>query len=149
MRDRARRRSGRRAWPDGVTRASVLAGGGVVLRDTEAGPELVVVHRPRYDDWSLPKGKVDRGETVLEAALREVAEETGLHAEPGPEAGVVRYVDGKGRPKEARYWLMRVVADGPPRPGDEVDRWEWWPVERAVRHLTYDHDRDLVAALEL
>jgi 8-oxo-dGTP pyrophosphatase MutT (NUDIX family) len=144
-----------RDWPAGVERADVLAGGGVVVRERPGGPEVVVVHRPRYDDWSLPKGKLDRGESVLDAAVREVAEETGLTVVPVAvdDPWVVRYVDGKGRAKEVRYWRMHVVGDDAVDPGDlhppddEVDRVEWWPLRRARSELSYDHDRALLAPL--
>jgi 8-oxo-(d)GTP phosphatase len=136
-------------WPDGVDRPQVLAGGGIVLRDGPDGPEVVVVHRPRYDDWSLPKGKLDRGESVLDAARREVAEETGLRAEPDDvdDPWIVRYVDGKGRAKEVRYWRMHVVGGAGGSDGDEVDRVEWWPMARARATLTYGRDRALLSAV--
>jgi 8-oxo-dGTP diphosphatase len=87
--------------------AEVKASGGVVWRRAPGGaPEVVVVHRPRYDDWSLPKGKLDAGETWEEAALREVEEEVGLRCRLGAELPPVRYRDNKGREKAVRYWLM-------------------------------------------
>ena len=84
----------------------IEAAGGVVVRDGR----VALVHRPRYDDWSLPKGKLDEGESWEEAALREVEEETGLRCELGPEVGRTRY-RASGRPKVVRYWLMEAEAD--------------------------------------
>lgn len=107
------------------------------------GVEILLVHRPRYDDWTLPKGKVDRGETDEECARREVEEETGLRCRLGAEAASTRYVDQKGRPKLVRYWHMEVEG-GVFVPNDEVDEVRWLPVERAVALLTYDHDRALI-----
>lgn len=132
-----------------ATDDTVVAAGGIVCRATpDGGTEVMVVHRPRYDDWSLPKGKVDPGESVQDCARREVLEETGLVVALGPAAPPVEYRDQRGRPKVVHYWYMSVVEDiGPREPDDEVDACEWWPVARAARELTYDHDRTLVAAL--
>src|SRR3954471_4387879 len=93
-----------------MPKRQVHAAGGIVHRRADGTPpfELLVVHRPRYDDWSLPKGKLDRGETFDAAALREVYEEPGLRCRLGEELGSVRYVDNKGRDKLVRYWLMEV-----------------------------------------
>jgi 8-oxo-dGTP diphosphatase len=121
----------------------VRAAGGVVVRDGR----VLAVHRPRYDDWSLPKGKLDPGESFEEAALREVREETGVRAELGEELPAVRYVDHRGRPKLVRYWTMRVLDDPGFVPNDEVDELAWLTPEQARRRLTYEHDRALVAAL--
>ena len=127
----------------------VRAAGGVVWKpDAEGRPEVLLVHRPRYDDWSLPKGKRDPGETDEECARREVLEETGLRVELGAELPEVRYRDHKDRPKVVRYWVMRPT--GPPTPfvpNDEVDEIRWCPLDEAVRRLTYEHDRDLVAGV--
>lgn len=131
----------------------VRAAGGVVWRavpraDGAGGPaafEVVLVHRDRYDDWSLPKGKLDRGESYEQAALREVAEETGLVCELGPELPSTRYRDGKRRDKLVRYWAMRVVGLEPWAPNHEIDRRLWVPLDQAVDMLTYDHDRKVLA----
>ena len=125
----------------GVVR-TVEAAGGVVERDGR----IAVVHRPRYDDWSLPKGKLDRGESFEQAALREVEEETGLRCTLGDELEPVRYQDNRGRPKLVRYWRMTVVG-GEFAPNDEVDELRWVPPDRARRLLTYAHDRALVQSL--
>jgi 8-oxo-dGTP diphosphatase len=122
----------------------VRAGGGVVWRPAADGIEVLVVHRPRYDDWSLPKGKCDPGEGFEAAALREVAEETGLACELGPFLAEVRYVDHKGRDKVVRYWSMRVDAvDHRFEPNDEVDEVRWLGPDEAADLLSYAHDRRL------
>jgi 8-oxo-dGTP pyrophosphatase MutT (NUDIX family) len=126
--------------------AEVKASGGVVWRRAPDGSvELVVVHRPRYDDWSLPKGKLGPGETWEEAALREVAEEVGLRCRLGGELPSVHYRDAKGREKAVRYWLMEPV-HGPARftPNDEVDEMRWVDVAAAAALLSYPHDVELV-----
>lgn len=124
----------------------VEAGGGVVVRRRADGvPETLLVHRPKYDDWSLPKGKLDDGESHAAAALREVEEETGYQCRRGRELSDVRYRDHKGRPKRVRYWLMHPV-DGEGRfaPFHEVDAIRWVPLGQADRALTHQHDRDLL-----
>jgi 8-oxo-dGTP pyrophosphatase MutT (NUDIX family) len=134
----------------GPSEPAVRAGGGVVRRRRENGDyEYAVVHRPRYDDWSLPKGKVDAGESDEQAALREVEEETGVRGELGPELGTVRYTDRKGRAKHVRYWLMD-VARGPSdfRPNQEIDDLRWCSAADAGKLLSYEHDRKLIANAE-
>jgi len=132
-----------------VTRPLVRAAGGVVIRDGERGPEVVVVHRPRYDDWSLPKGKCDPGETDEQCAVREVEEETGLRCALGPELLPTRYVDRKGRPKVVRYWQMRVLGSRPFEPNEEIDALRWVPLDEAAVGLTYGHDAELLANVRL
>ena len=124
----------------------VRAGGGLVWRRGDDGVvQILLVHRPRYDDWTLPKGKCDPDETELDCAVREVAEETGLACSVGDELTPVSYVDHKGRTKRVRYWAMRVEA-GAFEPNDEVDRAEWLPLAGALARLSYPHDRPVVAA---
>ena len=124
----------------------IEAAGGVVVREREGGEkEVAVVHRPKYDDWSLPKGKLHPDEDWREAALREVVEETGLLCEVVAELGTTWYVDRKGRPKQVRWWLMRPLG-GEFEPSDEVDELRWIPLERAAVVLDYEQDRELVAA---
>jgi 8-oxo-dGTP diphosphatase len=122
------------------------AAGGLVVRDSGSGPEVAIVHRPRYDDWSLPKGKLAKGESFEDAALREVVEETGMTCELGEELEPARYTDRKGRDKLVRFWLMRPTG-GDFEPTDEVDELRWLDPHSAVELLDYDHDRALVAAL--
>ena len=121
----------------------VRAAGGVVWRRAGGGPEIAVVHRPRYDDWSLPKGKLDAGESFEQAALREVEEETGLRCTLGAFLGETSYRDRKGREKVVRYWAME-AADGDFDPDDEVDEVRWATPAAAAEILTYGFDRELV-----
>ncbi len=132
-------------FEDGAVRAA----GGVVLRDGAAGEtEVLLVHRPRYDDWSFPKGKCDPGESYEDCARREVEEETGITAALGEPLPDVHYRDQKDRPKLVRYWVMRPAScrTGSSRttrstrsPGSRCrSRAEW---------LSYDHDRELLATL--
>ena len=121
----------------------VRAAGGVLMRDGPDGTEVAVIHRPKYEDWSLPKGKLDGDETFEQAALREVEEETGMRAELGPELSPIHYRDRKGRAKLVRYWLMRVL-EGEFRPGSEVDELSWLDPKGAQELLSYEHDAKLV-----
>jgi 8-oxo-dGTP diphosphatase len=128
--------------------ALITAAGGLVWRpgSRDGGDASVcIVHRPRYDDWSLPKGKVERGEHPLAAAVREVAEETGVCAVPRLSLPRARYRLA-GTPKLVRYWAMSVAGPGEPAflPNSEVDRLSWLPVAAAVARLTYPHDVRLV-----
>lgn len=113
-------------------------------REGASGVEVIVVHRPRYDDLSLPKGKLLRGESHRDAALREVKEETGFDCELEDELPEVAYVDSLGRPKIVRYWMMRAVAEETFHPTAEVDEVRWVPLEEASEMLTYPHDRKLI-----
>jgi 8-oxo-dGTP diphosphatase len=125
----------------------VRAAGGVVVRETRAGGiQVAVVHRPRYDDWSLPKGKLDDGEGYEQAALREVEEETGFACELGEELASARYRDRKGRDKLVRWWRMRPLR-GKFSPNDEVDELRWLEPAAALELLQYEHDRELVRSL--
>jgi 8-oxo-dGTP pyrophosphatase MutT (NUDIX family) len=130
----------------------VQAAGGVVWRRRDGRVETLLVHRPRYDDWSLPKGKLDPGESHEEAARREVHEETGLRAELGVELPPCHYVDGRGRDKVVRYWAMTVDGDDDEFvPNDEVDQRRWLAMPKARSRLSYGRDRkvldDFVAAV--
>jgi 8-oxo-dGTP diphosphatase len=145
--------SRRRRKPD---QFDVLAAGGVVWRAIDVGAageaaadgiEVVLVHRDRYDDWSFPKGKLEKGESFEDAALREVAEETGLVCERGEEMPSTSYLDSKGRQKLVRYWAMRVVGTAPWMPNHEIDGRRWVTLDEATEMLTYAHDRELVERL--
>jgi 8-oxo-dGTP diphosphatase len=128
-----------------VPDAEILAAGGLVERDGRHGPEVLVVHRPRYDDWSLPKGKLDPGETFEDAALREIEEETGLVCHLHEELEPVHY-ETHGSPKLVRYWRMTVEAgDVDERePDDEVDELRWVTAAAAGTLLSYERDQRLV-----
>jgi 8-oxo-dGTP pyrophosphatase MutT (NUDIX family) len=115
----------------------------VVVREEHGVREVVVVHRPKYDDWTLPKGKAKPGETNEECAVREVEEETGFVCELGPELASSSYTDSLGRPKVARYWLMRPVG-GTLHPDDEVDDARWVSFHDAEELLTYERDRKVL-----
>src|SRR4051794_648791 len=121
----------------------VLAAGGLVVSDGAGDPRIAVIHRPKYADWTLPKGKLEPGEEWEEAALREVAEETGYACRLGDELEPAHYLDRKGRSKVVRYWLMHPMA-GEFAPSDEVDELRWVDPAEALHLLTYDHDRRLV-----
>jgi len=136
---------GRRFPALGGVEPDVRAAGGVVWRVVDGHPEVVLVHRPKYRDWTFPKGKLDEGETDEHAARREVLEETGFDCILGRELPSVTYRDAKGRHKQVRYWEM-TVAGGSFSINDEVDRLEWSDLESARRRLTYDHDRDVLTA---
>ena len=123
-------------------RADVKAAGGVVLD----GDLMAVAHRPRYDDWSFPKGKLDPGESWEEAALREVQEEIGLRCTLGEELPSAAYDVAAGR-KVVRYWRM-APESGAFEPNDEVDEVRWVSAEEAQRLLSYQHDRALAQAVE-
>jgi 8-oxo-dGTP diphosphatase len=124
----------------------VEAAGGVVLRGAPRDREVLLVHRPRQDDWSVPKGKLDDGETPEEAALREVDEETGWRCVLGPSLPETRYRDAEGRPKRVRYWLMRPRDEGGWRPTAEVDEVRWCATREAGTLVSYDADRAILDA---
>jgi 8-oxo-dGTP diphosphatase len=129
-----------------VSVALVRAAGGGVVRGGRDDAEVVLVHRPKYDDWTLPKGKALPGESDEDCALREVEEETGLRCELGAELASTSYRDARDRPKVSRYWLMRPVA-GALRPSAEVDDARWLPLAEAEELLTYERDRDVLRSL--
>lgn len=141
-----------------ATEEVVQAAGGVVWRRAAAGGvEVLLVHRPKYDDWSLPKGKLDAGETHEAAAMREVEEETGLRCRLGEELRTVEYTDHRGRPKVVRYWAMTPRGDAGTdggatdrfTPTEEIDELRWVRREDARAELTYAHDAEVVDSLSV
>jgi 8-oxo-dGTP pyrophosphatase MutT (NUDIX family) len=123
---------------------NLVRAAGAVLVD---GERVALVHRPRYDDWTLPKGKHEPAEDDIAAALREVQEETGFHGRIERDLGVVRYTvekHGAVLPKVVRYYLMRVGA-GAFEPNHEVDELRWVTREQAAQLLTYERDREVLA----
>jgi 8-oxo-dGTP diphosphatase len=115
----------------------------VLRRDGDGRTRVAVIHRPKYMDWSLPKGKLEKGESWKNAALREVEEETGIRCKAGPELPSISYLDRKARRKVVRYWLMEPI-EGEFEPHGEVDELRWVTTPQADELLTYDHDRALV-----
>jgi 8-oxo-dGTP diphosphatase len=116
---------------------AIKAAGGVIVRDGS----VLLVHRPRHDDWSFPKGKLEPGETWEQAALREVEEETALVCSLGEEVGRTHYVVEE-QPKEVRYFWM--TSDGEARAKNEIDDVRWLSFDEARRLLTYERDRRLL-----
>ena len=135
--------------PVGGELRDVRAAGAVVTR--KGGPrewEVLLVHRPKYDDWSFPKGKLDPGEHAITAAVREVAEETGLDVRLGPALSAQRYRMSNGRWKSVDYWTARVVGSDDVSTyavNEEIDAVEWVEWSAAMRRLTYPYDRDTLA----
>lgn len=121
-------------------KAAIWAAGGAVYRIGSGGkPEYLLIHRPRYDDWSLPKGKLDKGETFGEAAKREVTEETGSKTELGLYIGTISYETTAGNEKVVRYWLLE-HAGGTFSANREVDAIQWFRRGKAIDMMTYERD---------
>lgn len=129
---------------------SVLAAGALTWREKGAQVEVLLIHRPRYDDWSIPKGKLDRGETFPAAAVREVAEETGYRVRLRRPLPTSTYLMPDGRTKIVQYWVATVRAKVAPGPKNrsEVDKVQWVPLDEAVERVTRQSDKVPVAALQ-
>ena len=123
---------------------AVLAAGAVLWRPNgdPAAPEIAIIHRPRYDDWSLPKGKIDPGETEPVTAVREIREETGYTSHLGRRLTAVSYPVEQGT-KKVQYWAARCV-DGAFTPNSEVDELKWLPAAEAIKELGYPYDRKVL-----
>ena len=128
-----------------MTEEIAAAGAVVWRRGVDATPEIALVHRPRYDDWSLPKGKLDAGECHRSAAVREIAEETGFHVALGRHLGRTEYPVTRPHPgpKVVEYYAARAL-NGSFVPGDEVDELRWVPAPAASSMLSYSHDEPIV-----
>ena len=127
-------------------RGEIRAAGGIPYRRKGGDIEVLLVHRPKYADWTFPKGKVKEGETDEEAARREVAEEAGLDVELGPELASTTYRDAKLRKKTVRYWAM--LASGEAAPRNEVDEVAWLSRKEAAERLSYERDRGVLRSLD-
>ena len=119
--------------------AEIFAAGALLYTHGPGGFEVAVIHRPKHDDWTFPKGKLEPGEHVLTAAVREVTEETGIRPVLGPPLATVRY-QVEGRPKRVDYWMSRVESPGGFVPNEEVDTLTWLTPPQAVSRLSYPHD---------
>jgi 8-oxo-(d)GTP phosphatase len=136
----------------GVIEDEELAAGGIVADDSSGERRVLLVHRPRYDDWSFPKGKLEPGETFEEAALREVREETGLRCRIIRKLAITRYryrthKRGRLRLKAVHYFLMEPESRRIKVPGEEVDRAEWFELDEAMLRLSYAQDSRVLALL--
>ena len=131
--------------PERNESGEVRAAGAVVLRGTTP-VEVLVIHRPQYDDWTLPKGKVEAGESDETCAVREVEEETGLRVRLGRELPSVRWQDRNGDPKVCRYWLVDEF-EGEAVGQHEVDVVEWMPLDEAMSRLSYPRDVEVLRAV--
>jgi len=128
---------------DAPTPRLVQAAGAIVFRGPSDAREVLLVHRPAYDDWTLPKGKPDYGEYLMRTAVREVLEETGATIRLGVPLGMTTYPVTKGT-KESWWWVGHLISQVDRAPDKEVDNAPWVPVEEALRRLTWDDERDLL-----
>lgn len=124
---------------------ALLSAGGVLWRPAAQGIEVLLVHRPKYDDWSLPKGKREPGEHVLLTAVREILEETSVRPVLGPQLRTVKYL-AQGRPKQVDYWAA--CPTGQAEPSHEIDAVSWLPLPQALDRLSYPHDADVIESLQ-
>jgi len=131
--------------PEMAAAGFVRAAGGIVTRSGRGGrAEILLIHRPQYDDWTLPKGKAKPRESDERCALREVEEETGLACALGEELAVSDYEDGSGRPKRVRYFAMTPLDGAVARPQNEIDDVRWLTRKRALALLTYGRDVEVL-----
>jgi 8-oxo-dGTP diphosphatase len=127
-----------------VSKSDIIeAAGGLLCRVTAQGKELALIHRQRYDDWALPKGRRENKETFAEAAVREVTEETFCDVALGDFAGCTSYVV-TGVPKVVLFWQMELVRENPFKSNDETDQLKWVSLKEAISVLDYEGERTLV-----
>lgn len=126
----------------------ILAAGGAVYRQTNENEfEVLLVHRPRYDDWSWPKGKCEDQESLVDCAIREVEEETGIVTEVGPVLCTITYLDQLKRTKAVTYYALEIVKISEHQPDDEIDRLAWVRLEDVNEWLTTASDSEVTSAL--
>ena len=125
------------------TSGVIEAAGGLLWRDSPQGRQIAIVHRPRYDDWTLPKGWREKGEKFIEAAVREVTEETNCQVEIGKFAGSTSYLV-KGVPKVVLFWHMNLTEDYGFKKNSEVDLLAWLGVEEAMERMNYEDEKNLL-----
>ncbi len=123
----------------------IQAAGGLLWRQSQLGRQIAVVYRSRYEDWALPKGWREKGESFLNAAVREVVEETNCQVEVGDFAGCSCYTV-EGVPKIVLFWNMFLIGDCDFKPDEEVDKLVWMTIPEALKRLSYDGERDLLAS---
>ena len=133
---------------DDITPDVQLAAGGIVWQRIDGDPRLALIHRPKYDDWTLPKGKPERGEELGETARREIHEELGCRIKFLEFAGVVHYPLGYERTKVVLFWHMSPVGEQVFSPNREVDEILWLSKKEALKKLTHDVERELLAGCE-
>lgn len=133
---------------DTTSTDNIEAAGGVIVDLSKNKPRYLLIHRPRYDDWSLPKGKLNRNEKHRDAALREVKEETGLVCNVLAKLSPVNYITPNGHPKQVKYWLME-AATGSFARNDEVDAVTWVKRSQAMSLLTHVHDQAVLVEAHL
>lgn len=126
-------------------KGEVLAAGAVVWRTEAEDVEIVLVHRAHYDDWSLPKGKLDPGESPLEAAIREVKEETGVTVGSPTYLGETTYPLSNEIVKRVHYWVMKAHGASPFETSDEIDAISWLPIAKAIIRLSYEGDKEILS----
>jgi 8-oxo-dGTP diphosphatase len=127
---------------------TIFAAGAILWRESKGELQVAVIHRSRHNDWSWPKGKVDPGESLLETAVREIKEETGLSVKLGPQLKIVHYKVPSGEPKEVHYWSARVsdsaLAKSTFMPSEEVAKVDWYTPAAVRKMLTYEFDREVL-----
>lgn len=129
---------------DGVVAEIVRAAGGVVISLQDGVESTLLVFRQHYDDWTLPKGRIEPNEDEISAAQREVLEETGWECKPVQELAESSYIDHKGRPKVVKYWKMEALANHGFSPNDEITECRWFTLAQALSTLTYERDKEML-----